>query len=73
MWAITRIDVRDGVPHPWSPQTRPRAEMVARQVARAAMAHPNVRACLVNSEAYHPPFPDRGKVVPRLDEERERA
>jgi hypothetical protein len=57
LWAIMRIDVREGVPHPWSPQTRARAETAARQVARAAMAHPNVRACLVNSEAFHPPIP----------------
>lgn len=57
MWAIARIDVRDGVPHPWSPETRERARPIAERVARAAMAHPNVRACLVNSEAFHPPFP----------------
>ena len=57
LWATARIDVRQGVPHPWSPGTRARAEVIAKRVARAAMAHPNVRACLVNSEAYHPPFP----------------
>jgi hypothetical protein len=57
LWAITRIDVRDPVPHPWSPETRAKAEPIARRVAMAAMAHPNVRACLVNSEAFHPPIP----------------
>jgi hypothetical protein len=57
LWAIARIDVRDGVPHPWSPETRARAEKIAGQVARQAMASPNVRACLVNSETGDPPFP----------------
>lgn len=57
LWAVTRIDVREGVPHPWSPATRERARAVAERVARAAMAYPNVRACLVNSECSQPPFP----------------
>ncbi len=57
LWAIARIDVREGVPHPWSSETRARARPIAQRVAREAMSHPNVRACLVNSEAFHPPFP----------------
>jgi hypothetical protein len=57
LWANTRIDVRDRVPHPWSAETRHRAEAQARRVARNAMAYPNVRACLVNSECSHPPIP----------------
>jgi len=61
LWANARIDVREGVPHPWSPQTRMRAEAAAERVARRAMAYPNVRACLVNSECSHPPFPAEEK------------
>ena len=57
MWAIARIDVRDAVPHPWSAEIRSRARAAAERTARAAMAHPNVRRCLVNSECSHPPFP----------------
>jgi len=57
LWCTTRIDVRDGVPHPWSPETRRRAKPIAQAVARAAMANPNVVQCLVNSEVGNPPFP----------------
>jgi len=57
LWAIARIDVRDRVPYPWSPENRAKAEPIALQIARGAMAHPNVRACLVNSELSHPPIP----------------
>jgi len=57
MWATARIDVRDAVPHPWSAETRAKAKAAAERIAREAMAHPNVRACLVNSECRHPPFP----------------
>lgn len=57
LWAQARIDVRDGVPHPWSPQTRAAARPIAQSVARAAMANPNVVALLVNSEVGDPPFP----------------
>ena len=57
LWANSRIDVREAVPHPWSPWNRERAEPIARAVARATMAHPNVWSCLVNSEMGDPPFP----------------
>ncbi|MEN6547813.1 MAG: LamG-like jellyroll fold domain-containing protein [Armatimonadia bacterium] len=57
MFAHTRIDVRDGIPHPWSPETRAKAPAIARRVARQAMAWPHVVACLVNSEVGDPPFP----------------
>ena len=57
LWACVRIDVRDKVPHPWSPQTLARAQLAAKRIAGAAKAYPNVRACLVNSECSHPPFP----------------
>jgi len=61
LWATARIDVREAVPHPWSPETRARAKLLAEKVAREASAHPNVRACLLNSEASHPPFPTHQK------------
>ena len=57
LWATIRIDVRTPVPHPWSAETRARADAAAGRVARGAMSHANVRACLVNSECGHPPFP----------------
>ncbi|MBU0609755.1 MAG: hypothetical protein KKI08_17845, partial [Armatimonadetes bacterium] len=57
LWANSRIDIREGVPHPWSPWNRERAEPIARAVARATMANPNVWSCLVNSEMGDPPFP----------------
>lgn len=57
MWVQARIDVRDGVPHPWSPQTRVKAQPIAKAVARAALANPHIVALLVNSEVGDPPFP----------------
>lgn len=57
MFAYTRIDVRDGVPHPWSPASRAKAPALAAAVAREGMAWPHVVACLVNSEVGDPPFP----------------
>ena len=57
LWANVRIDVRTAVPHPWSPETQAAAAAAAERVARRAMGHPNVRACLINSECSHPPFP----------------
>lgn len=61
MWAQARIDVRDGVPHPWSPQTRTKARPIAEAVASAALADPHVVALLVNSEVGDPPFPTADK------------
>ncbi|MHB8997478.1 MAG: LamG-like jellyroll fold domain-containing protein [Armatimonadota bacterium] len=57
MWANARIDVRDGIPHPWSAQTREKAKTHSVAVAREAMANPNIVSCLVNSEVGNPPFP----------------
>ena len=57
LWANVRIDVRARVPHPWSPEIRARADAAAERVARTALRHANIRACLVNSECSHPPFP----------------
>ena len=57
LWANVRIDVRTRAPHPWSPETQALADAAAERVARRAMSHANVRACLVNSECSHPPFP----------------
>ena len=58
MFAHTRIDVREGTPHPWSIETRARAPEAAAAVACAAMAWPHVIACLVNSEVGDPPVPE---------------
>ena len=58
MFAHTRIDLRQGVPHPWSPETRAKAPAAAAAAARTAMAWPHVVACLVNSEVGDPPFPE---------------
>jgi hypothetical protein len=59
LWANSRIDLRDAVPHPWSPQNRRRCEPLARATARSFLANPNVWSCLVNSEMGDPPFPSR--------------
>jgi hypothetical protein len=57
LWANSRIDIREAVPHPWSPQNRERAEPIARTTARQIMGNPNAWSCLVNSEVGDPPFP----------------
>lgn len=62
MWAHARIDVRDGVPHPWSPPTRAKARPMAEAVAREALANPHVVALLVNSEVGDPPFPTADQI-----------
>jgi len=59
LWANSRIDISEAVPHPWSPWNRGRSEAIARATARGTMANPNVWACLVNSEMGDPPFPKR--------------